>query len=74
MKQIGNLAAVCAKRPDILMQVYEGMVAVYVGAGPHRAHMLSAWDDDAKIENIIHELNFGIYAPAAAEVPKQQVA
>ncbi len=56
------------------MQVYEGMVAVYVGAGPHRAHMLSAWDDDAKIENIIHELNFGIYAPAAAEVPKQQAA
>ncbi|MBR3704970.1 MAG: hypothetical protein IKM11_05745 [Oscillospiraceae bacterium] len=61
MKQIGNLAAVCAKRPDVLMQVYEGMISVYVCHGPERTYMLAAWDDEAKIRQIIYELNFGRY-------------
>ena len=27
MKQLGNLSIVCAKRPDVLMQVYGGRVS-----------------------------------------------
>ena len=46
MKQIGNLAVVCAKRPDVLLQVYDGMVSVYVNFGPERTYMMAAWDDD----------------------------
>ena len=61
MKQLGNLAIVCAKRPDVLMQIYGGEVAVHVGAGSDRAVMFTAWDNDVEIARIIHELNFGKY-------------
>lgn len=61
MKQLGNLAIVCARRPEVLMQIYGGEVAVHVGAGPDRATMAAAWDNDAEIARIIHELNFGKY-------------
>ena len=44
MKQLGNLAIVCAKRPEVLMQIYGGEVAVHVGTGPDRATLLAAWD------------------------------
>ena len=52
MKQLGNLALVCARRPEVLMTLHEGQVSVYVGAGPERAVISS-----------VHELNFGRYAP-----------
>lgn len=61
MKQLGNLAIVCAKRPEVLMQIYGGKVTVHVGTGPDRAVMFTAWDNDAEITHIIHELNFGRY-------------
>ena len=63
MKQLGNLAMVCARRPEVLMTLHEGEVSVYVGAGPERAVMGSAWDNDTEISRIVHELNFGRYAP-----------
>ncbi len=62
MKQLGNLAIICAQRPESLLQILDGTVTVHVGAGPTRATLHSAWDDDAKINSIIHELNFGKYA------------
>lgn len=61
MKQLGNLALVCAKRPEVLLQIYNGQACVYVEAGPKRAVLSAAWDDDAGICHIIHELNFGQY-------------
>ena len=61
MKQLGNLAVVCAKHPEVLMQIYGGKVTVHVGAGPDRAVMFTAWDNDAEIDRIIYELNFGRY-------------
>lgn len=62
MKQIGNLAMVCARRPEVLMQLHNGQAAVYIGAGPDRAVLAAPWDDDGRISGIIHELNFGRYA------------
>ncbi|MBO5140580.1 MAG: hypothetical protein J6B76_08020 [Peptococcaceae bacterium] len=62
MNQLGNLAVICAKRPEVLMQVYDGMVSVYVNFGPERTYMMAAWNDDEKISKIIHELNHGKYA------------
>lgn len=59
MKQIGNLAIVCAKRPEVLLQIYQGQVSVHVGAGPDRTTFFAAWDNDAEIDRIIYELNFG---------------
>ena len=62
MKQLGNLAMVCAQRPEVLMQLHAGAITVYVGEGPERAALSAAWDDDAAINKMVHELNFGKYA------------
>lgn len=62
MKQIGNLAIVCAQRPDVLMQIYGGTVSIHVGEGPERATLSTAWEDDDAIQDMIRELNFGRYA------------
>ena len=61
MKQLGNLAIVCAQRPEVLMQIHGGIVTVHVGCGPERASLHTAWDDDAGVSCIVHELNFGKY-------------
>ena len=44
MKQIGNLAVVCARRQDVLLQVGSEKVCVHVGAGPERNTLHAAWD------------------------------
>lgn len=64
MKQLGNLAIVCAKRPEVLMQIHNGEVSVHVGAGPGRTSMVTAWDNDEEISKIVYELNFGKYHAA----------
>lgn len=61
MKQLGNLALICAKRPSVLMQLHDGTVSVYVGTGPSREVLSTRWDNDTEIGRIIHELNFGKY-------------
>ncbi len=62
MRQLGNLAIVCAKRPEVLLQIYDGVVCVFIGQGPNRTHMKASWDDDDSVSEIIKELNFGKYA------------
>lgn len=62
MKQLGNLAIVCAQRPEVLMEIHGGLVSIHTGHGPNRATMYIPWDDDDLIQHIIHELNFGKYA------------
>ena len=66
MKQLGNLAMVCAQRPEVIMQIHGGKGSVFVGAGHERTVMVSAWDNDAKISRIVHDLNFGRYSPQNA--------
>lgn len=66
MKQLGNLAIVCATRKDTLLQMLNGNVAVHLGDGPNRAVLSAEWDDDETITAIIHELNFGKYKEDAA--------
>ena len=62
MKQLGNLALVCTRRPEVLLQAYHSKVTVHVGQGPERMVLCAAWADDAQICRIIHELNFGTYS------------
>ena len=59
MKQLGNLAVVCAVRKDVLMQIHNGIVSVHYGAGPTRETATAKWDDDKAISSIVYELNFG---------------
>lgn len=62
MKELGNLAIVCARRPDVLLQIYDGRVSVHAGVGPTRSVLYTTWDNDVEIRRVIHELNFGKYA------------
>lgn len=62
VKQIEILAVLCAKRMDVLMQIYDGHVCVYVETNPDCRAMVARWDDDAAIAGFIHELTFGQYA------------
>lgn len=71
MKQLGNLAIVCARRPDVLMQIYGGTVSVHVGEGPERATLSTSWDDDEMVRKLIHELNFGRYARHKEKTAKE---
>lgn len=61
MKQLGNLAVICAQRPELLMQLRSGLVLVLVQA-KNRAAMEAAWNDDTRIERMIYELNFGAFS------------
>ena len=62
MKKISELAIVCAKRPDVLLQLYEGFVCVYVGVRPERGSMVAKWDDDMAIAGFIQQLECGKFA------------
>jgi hypothetical protein len=62
MKQLGNLALICAKRKDVSLQIYDGAATVYTGCGPERASAAARCDDDERISEIIRELNFGKFA------------
>ena len=59
MKQLGNLAIICANRSDVMLQVSNGKAMVNVGYGPDKATICSDWDDDQQINKIVHELNYG---------------
>lgn len=59
MKQLGNLAIISANRRDVVMKVVNGEVIVIVGIGYAKTAMYAKWNDDAKINGIIHELNYG---------------
>lgn len=59
MKQLGNLAIVCAQRSDVLLQILNGNATVFVGSGPDRKSITTDWGDDRKIAELIQELNFG---------------
>ncbi|MDR1329780.1 MAG: hypothetical protein LBK23_09290 [Oscillospiraceae bacterium] len=62
MKQLGNLAVVCAQRRDALLQVSDGDATVFVGYGPNRTVLQAKWRDNETILKIIYELNHGKYA------------
>ena len=72
MKQIGNLAIVCAQRPDVLMQIYGGTVSIHAGEGPERATLSTAWEDDDAIQDMIRELTLGAMPPIHGRRKKVQ--
>ena len=67
MKQLGNLALICARRSDVTFVMIHGTVTVVVfRPGCKTVRITAEWDDDKRIGEIIHELNFGKYAEKAA--------
>lgn len=74
MGQLGNLVIVCAQRSDVKLWIQRGVVYVNAGAGCFSKVMTAARDDDKKISKIIHELNFGAYAPKANAPQEKEAA
>ena len=65
MKKMSNffeLVSVCAKREDILLQIYDGYVVIYVGEGPNRAYMTAMCGDEEKCKNLLHDIKEGKYS------------
>lgn len=73
MKQLGNLAIICAKRPDVLLQIYDGYARIHIGEGPERAYMTAKWDDDEEINKFIYELNYGKYAKEEMMIQNKRI-
>ena len=67
MKQIGNLAIVCARRKDVTLRIEQGRVMVLLDGTYAPTAFFTDWDDDDTILSIIHELNFGHRCRAAYE-------
>ena len=63
MKQIGNLAIVCARRKDVTLRIEQGRVKVLLSGTYAPAAFSADWDYDETILSVIHELNFGRYTP-----------
>lgn len=57
MFQLGNLAMICAKRHDIILQIKDGEAVVLVGKNKKQV-VVGCWDDN-KIDELIYELNHG---------------
>lgn len=62
MKQLGNLAMVCAQRRSVELTMKNGEVCVTIHSFPGSPSFYLRWDDDKKIEEVIHELNYGRYS------------
>lgn len=73
MKQLGNLAIICANRMDILLQIYDGYVSVHVGEGIERASMVAKCEDNEAINGFIYELNYGKYAKKERSVQNERI-
>ena len=67
MKQIGNLAIVCARRKDVTLRIEQGRVMVMLD-GTYASTAFSAdWDDDETILSVINELTSATVPPKANE-------
>ncbi len=54
MKQIGNLAIVCARRKDVTLRIEQGRVKVLLSGTYAPAAFSADWDDDETILSVIH--------------------
>ena len=62
MSNFFELVSVCAKREDILLQIFDGFVSVYVGSGPNRDTMVTNCGNEEKCKEFLHEIKEGKYS------------
>lgn len=59
MLQFGNLAMICAGRPDVSLAITNGSVTLCTGSGPERHQLAIDWRNNDEVSRIIYELNHG---------------
>ncbi len=62
MKQLGELAKICAVYPNAMMQIYNDTVSVHIGEGPFRKSLVTDLSNEMGINKIIYDLKYGEYA------------
>ena len=62
MSNFFELVSACAKREDILLQIYDGYIVIHVGEGTNRAYMTAKCGSEEKCKEILHEIKDGKYA------------
>ena len=72
MKQLGNLAIICAQRSDLCLSIYDGSATVHIGCGAMKEQITINWSDNEAFNKLIYELNHGKYrqegVPAEAAI------
>ena len=61
MKQLGNLAIICAQRDDLCLTIYKGQATIHIGCGPDKKSLSVNWSDDDAISKLTYELNHSKY-------------
>ena len=60
------LVSACAKREDILLQIFDGCISVYVGSGPERVTMVAGCGNEEKCKEFLYEITEGKYSAGKA--------
>ncbi len=66
MSSFFALVSACAKREDILLQIFDGCISVYVGSGPDRVTMVTGCGNEERCREILHEITEGKYSAGKA--------
>ena len=74
MSSFFALVSACAKREDILLQIFDGCISVYVGSGPERVTMAAGCGNEEKCREILHEITEGKYSAGKARALHKKTA
>ena len=77
MKKMSNffkLVSVCADREDILLQMYDGYIVIYIGEGPHKTFMKAKCTDEEKCKEYLMEITIGKYSKGKTRALKDTKA
>ena len=66
MSSFFALVSACAKREDILLQIFDGCISVYVGSGAGGVTMVAGCGDGERCREIVHEITEGKYSAGKA--------
>lgn len=56
------LVSACAKREDILLQIFDGCISVYVGSEHERVTMVAGCGNEEKCRKFLYEITEGKYS------------
>ena len=66
MSSFFAIVSACAKREDILLQIFDGCISVYVGSGPDRVTMVAGCGNEEKCREFLYEITEGKYSAGKA--------
>ena len=75
MSSFFSLVSSWAELEDILLQIFDGCISVYVGSGHERVTMVAGCGNEERCREILHEITEGKYSAGKARyLHKNQAA